>query len=107
MSELIDRIREQTEHAHDAAEGYFTPAEIRELLAEIDRAHERETKLLAKIPEAWAEGAEDEARERDGDEFAITMTCSLSNPYLDWSEPDEEGFMHSSPTQDPFKAARD
>ena len=45
----IDRIREQTEHAHDDAEGYFKASEIRELLAEIDRLKPRTVTTAAEL----------------------------------------------------------
>ena len=73
MSELIDRIREQTEHAHDDAEGYFTAAEIRELLAEIDNAQ-------ARLATAWRDGYYTGKRDY-GASFTCGRSVSTPNPY--------------------------
>lgn len=71
------------------------------------RAHQAE-RVMAALTEAgwgvlahaWTEGAEAEAKERDGDEegYVFTFTCSMANPYLAWDElPDQPGTFTSRP----------
>jgi hypothetical protein len=61
-------------------------------------------KHRAELAEAWAEGAQDEADrwglsqdEAEAGERAITFTCSMDNPYLEWTET-ETGVYTSTPT---------